>query len=51
MDVKSIEMPGRFTTVKIDTDIRDRLAKYGRYGESMSDIIGRILQEWEKSKK
>ena len=37
-----------FTTVKVYTKTRDRLAKQGRYNESMADIIERILSEWEK---
>jgi hypothetical protein len=37
-----------FTTVKVYTKTRDRLAKEGKYNESMADIIERILSEWEK---
>ena len=45
-----IQVTSEFTTVKVYTKTRDRLAKEGRYNESMADIIERVVNEWEKKK-
>jgi predicted CopG family antitoxin len=35
------------TTVSLDTEIYTRLRKHGKFGESFSRLIGRILDEIE----
>jgi predicted CopG family antitoxin len=38
------------TTVSLDTKIYTRLKKHGKFGESFSRLIGRILDELEGGK-
>jgi predicted CopG family antitoxin len=33
------------TTIRITDEVHDGLAKVGHWGESMSDIIGRLIDE------
>ena len=40
-----------FTNVRLKTETRDRLKKYGSKGESYDDIIARILSIAEDLKK
>ncbi len=37
-----------FTTIKVTKQNRERLASHGIYGESLDDILGRILDLIEK---
>lgn len=50
MDIQDKQM-GEFTTVKVYTKTRDKLAKEGKYNESMADIIERIFNEWREGKR
>jgi len=33
------------TTIKLDSDVRKELGSVGLYGETLSDIIGRLVKE------
>lgn len=36
--------------IGVNRDVYERLAKLGKFGESYSDVINRILNELEKKK-
>lgn len=36
-------------TIAVTPDIHEKLTKLGKYGESMNDIISRIISEYKKS--
>lgn len=36
------------TNVRIDVKTRDRIARHGKYGDSMDTILNRILDFYEK---
>jgi predicted CopG family antitoxin len=37
--------------VRVDDEVHKRLTEVGKYGESLSDIIKRVLDELEECKK
>lgn len=39
------------TSIRVDTETRDRLNEVGRRGESFDAIINRVLDEWAELKK
>jgi len=39
------------TTITVSIKTRDRLRKFGKFGERWDDLINHLLDEYEKSKK
>lgn len=39
------------TTISLSTDVYDRVCKYGVFGETFSDLIGRILDDYDRKVK
>jgi predicted CopG family antitoxin len=37
------------TTITVQRNVHDRLLKFGHFGETWSDVIGRLLDEVEKT--
>ena len=37
--------------VRLDDEVHKRLTELGKYGESLSDIVGRILDEVDECRK
>jgi hypothetical protein len=38
-----------YTVIRLAVKTKERLRKYGKFGESYDDLINRILEEIEKS--
>jgi len=49
MTVIGVEMAKDVTTVRISTELRDRLKKLGVKGETYEDVIQRLVKVAEKS--
>ena len=41
----------RMKMVRLDDEVHRRLTELGKYGESLSDIVSRVLDELEECKK
>jgi len=39
------------TTIRVKTETKDRLVKYGSYGDSHDDILNKVLDLAEENKK
>jgi predicted CopG family antitoxin len=47
MDIESIEVAGKFTTIKVSTETRDELTKLGRMDDSYDSVIKRLLKHYK----
>jgi predicted CopG family antitoxin len=41
----------RWKAIRIDEELHKELAKLGKYGDSMGDIIRRLLEHYKKTNK
>jgi len=41
----------KMTTIRIDPDVRDDLQTLGKWGESQSDIIKRLIKSYKENAK
>jgi len=41
-------MSEKITTIRVKESTREALGKIGEYGESMDDIINKLLKKYEK---
>jgi predicted CopG family antitoxin len=41
----------KWKMIRISEDLHEELAKIGRYGDSMGDIIKRLLDDYKEKKK
>jgi hypothetical protein len=40
-----------YTTIKVFTSSRDYIARHGVYGETLAEILGRLIEELERKRK
>lgn len=41
----------KWKLVRIDEELHSELSKIGKYGDSMGDIIGRLLEHYKRTNK